>query len=255
LDFFGARYFSSAQGRFTSADPKQFPHDITDPQSWNKYGYTRNNPMRYVDPDGEDWRDVAKGAFNGYTSDNQLGVGRAQGGNSDFRTGQAIGDAVATLQGTLQTLVGTGGEVLGLSLDATGAGAVAGVPINVVSAGVIAQGATTAIVAGANLANSFASTLEPGPHAGDSIPARGPQRDFTPDERAAVNQAGKDTGCHTCGTTDPGTKTGNFVPDHQPPTKLNPDQSPQRLYPQCKSCSNKQGGDVNAAKMKKPEDQ
>jgi RHS repeat-associated protein len=63
LDFFGARYFSSAQGRFTGPDPKQFPHDITDPQSWNKYGYTRNNPLRYVDPDGQDWFDsiVARG--------------------------------------------------------------------------------------------------------------------------------------------------------------------------------------------------
>ena len=29
LDYFGARYFSSAQGRFTSPDPKMFPHDLT----------------------------------------------------------------------------------------------------------------------------------------------------------------------------------------------------------------------------------
>jgi RHS repeat-associated protein len=43
LDYFGARYMSSAQGRFTSPDPKMFPHDLTDPQSWNKYAYTRNN--------------------------------------------------------------------------------------------------------------------------------------------------------------------------------------------------------------------
>ena len=70
LDYFGARYMSSAQGRFTSADPKQFPHDITDPQSWNKYSYTRNNPLRYTDPDGEDWQDILKGAINGYTSSN-----------------------------------------------------------------------------------------------------------------------------------------------------------------------------------------
>src|SRR5258708_5152210 len=46
LDYFGARFMSAAQGRFTSPDPKMFPHDITDPQSWNKYGYTRNNPLR-----------------------------------------------------------------------------------------------------------------------------------------------------------------------------------------------------------------
>lgn len=53
LDYFGARYFSGAQGRFTS--PDNFLNDTTalDPQSWNLYAYARNNPLRYVDPNGE----------------------------------------------------------------------------------------------------------------------------------------------------------------------------------------------------------
>src|SRR5262249_2890566 len=50
LDFFGARYYSSVAGRFTSVD--QGAHDATDPQSWNLYRYARNNPLYYVDPDG-----------------------------------------------------------------------------------------------------------------------------------------------------------------------------------------------------------
>ena len=58
LDYFGARYMSAAQGRFTGVDPKMFPHDLSDPQSWNKYGYSRNNPLRFTDPDGEDWKDT-----------------------------------------------------------------------------------------------------------------------------------------------------------------------------------------------------
>ena len=66
LDYFGARYMSSAQGRFTSPDPKMFPHDITDPQSWNKYGYTRNNPLRYIDPDGEDWIESIRATVQRY---------------------------------------------------------------------------------------------------------------------------------------------------------------------------------------------
>ena len=52
LDYFGARYFSSAQGRFTSVDPELIPRDITNPQIWNKYAYALNNPLRFVDPDG-----------------------------------------------------------------------------------------------------------------------------------------------------------------------------------------------------------
>jgi RHS repeat-associated protein len=68
LDFFGARYFSSVQGRFTSPDeftggPTElfaevaahnptFYADTFDPQSLNKYTYCLNNPLKFVDPDG-----------------------------------------------------------------------------------------------------------------------------------------------------------------------------------------------------------
>ncbi|MGH8245540.1 MAG: hypothetical protein ACREUU_03810, partial [Gammaproteobacteria bacterium] len=27
---------------------------LADPQRWNRYAYVRNNPLRYVDPSGED---------------------------------------------------------------------------------------------------------------------------------------------------------------------------------------------------------
>ncbi len=73
------------------------------------------------------------------------------------------------------------------------------------------------------------NTLEPGPYAGDSIPARGQNRDFTEEERDSINEIGDATGCHTCGSSEPGTKGGNWVPDHQPPNYLNPDDKPQRL--------------------------
>lgn len=70
LDYFGARYLSGAQGRFTSPDqfpggivdaftgepievPGPLPYaNINDPQTLKKYVYVRNNPLRYVDPDG-----------------------------------------------------------------------------------------------------------------------------------------------------------------------------------------------------------
>lgn len=37
LDYFGARYYSSAQGRFTSVDPGGFsPRNLVSPQDWNR---------------------------------------------------------------------------------------------------------------------------------------------------------------------------------------------------------------------------
>lgn len=52
LDYFGARYYSSTQGRFTSVDPENAGADPSNPQSWNGYSYALNNPLKYQDPDG-----------------------------------------------------------------------------------------------------------------------------------------------------------------------------------------------------------
>jgi RHS repeat-associated protein len=51
-DYFGARYFSAAQGRFTSPDEALVDQFEEDPQSWNLYSYVRNNPHSFVDPSG-----------------------------------------------------------------------------------------------------------------------------------------------------------------------------------------------------------
>jgi RHS repeat-associated protein len=56
LDNFGARYFSSSMGRFMSPDPDNAGAIDEDPQSWNGYAYARNNPLRYTDPDGLDYK-------------------------------------------------------------------------------------------------------------------------------------------------------------------------------------------------------
>jgi RHS repeat-associated protein len=62
LDYFGARYYSSPQGRFAGPDPYSIVHEAEDeddfnayvanPQRWDRYSYVLNNPLRYVDPDG-----------------------------------------------------------------------------------------------------------------------------------------------------------------------------------------------------------
>lgn len=55
LDYAQARYYASAQGRFTSPDPILSSGKPLQPQSWNRYSYTLNNPLKYVDPLGLIW--------------------------------------------------------------------------------------------------------------------------------------------------------------------------------------------------------
>jgi RHS repeat-associated protein len=63
LDYFLARYYSGAQGRFTSPDDVMFSGQTAkDPQSWNLYSYVLNNPLRFVDPTGRECVTLDSGA-------------------------------------------------------------------------------------------------------------------------------------------------------------------------------------------------
>jgi len=64
LYYYGARYYSPALGRFTSPDPKVVSRQrMFDPQQWNMYSYSRNNPTSYFDPDGKEVRALDAGAL------------------------------------------------------------------------------------------------------------------------------------------------------------------------------------------------
>ena len=52
LDNFGARYDASSMGRFMTPDPLMASAKVWDPQTWNRYAYALNNPLKYVDPTG-----------------------------------------------------------------------------------------------------------------------------------------------------------------------------------------------------------
>ena len=54
LDFAEARYYASVQGRFTSVDPLLSSGKTANPQSWNRYTFALNNPLRLIDPSGMD---------------------------------------------------------------------------------------------------------------------------------------------------------------------------------------------------------
>jgi len=45
----GARYYDPGIGRFVSVDPVM---DLSDPQQWNAYSYSNNNPLTWSDPSG-----------------------------------------------------------------------------------------------------------------------------------------------------------------------------------------------------------
>jgi RHS repeat-associated protein len=49
---FISRYYSSAQGRFTSPDFPLLDQSVESPQSWNLFSYVMNNPLTFFDPNG-----------------------------------------------------------------------------------------------------------------------------------------------------------------------------------------------------------
>ncbi|HEV8431327.1 MAG TPA: RHS repeat-associated core domain-containing protein [Pyrinomonadaceae bacterium] len=57
LDYMKARYYHGFLGRFTSADPLLASGRPPNPQSWNRYSYVLNNPVRLVDPTGYEAQD------------------------------------------------------------------------------------------------------------------------------------------------------------------------------------------------------
>ena len=80
-DYFKARYYSSAMGRFMSPDwlAKVAPvpyAKLDDPQSLNLYAYARNNPLIYIDANGHCWSwlqgacDFFQKAYHGIFTDN-----------------------------------------------------------------------------------------------------------------------------------------------------------------------------------------
>jgi hypothetical protein len=157
LDYFIARYYSGAQGRFTSpdeftggpdelydfaddaSDNPTFYADLTDPQSLNKYQYCYNQPLVYVDLDGhkgikEHLKEAAQtvgefagGVVRGAAASISFGaLPEANPKESDSlasRLGQAVGTGIV---GGVGTGLATGSAVGGILTSPTGVGAVAG---------------------------------------------------------------------------------------------------------------------------------
>jgi RHS repeat-associated protein len=69
LDYAQARYYANGQGRFTSPDPLLSSAIPIEPDSWNRYTYVSNNPLKFIDPSGlYEWN----ASLGGGLTDDQL---------------------------------------------------------------------------------------------------------------------------------------------------------------------------------------
>jgi RHS repeat-associated protein len=82
------------------------------------------------------------------------------------------------------------------------------------------------------------------------IVTRNINRRFKKAEREGVNRLGDTYGCQTCGVKESGWADGHFTPDHQQPLSIFIEEKGTlvgyrgELYPHCKRCSSKQGGEL-----------
>jgi RHS repeat-associated protein len=126
LDYAQARYYSSAQGRFTRPDPYNIISVmeagrnqkersnilntyLSEPRNWNRYAYCINNPMSLTDPSGlmwltkdskeyiwidDDQYEKNKDAYEGYTAVNGAVTTYQGGANCPQCKGLVKGDLV-----------------------------------------------------------------------------------------------------------------------------------------------------------------
>src|ERR1044072_4819817 len=82
--------YNRAHSRFDQPDPYDGSYDLTNPQSFNRYSYTQNDPVTFVDPRGLDGE---LGGWIGITLNPPSGSVTITGSFDDFfRHGGSAGD-------------------------------------------------------------------------------------------------------------------------------------------------------------------
>lgn len=117
LDYFGARYFGSSMGRFMSPDPLLSSGRPWNPQTWNRYAYALNNPLRYTDPTGlYEWDE----SLGGSATDKELKKNAGKDKAAKARAKQIISQR-NSIRDALKQMAGSKVESLTNAASAIGA--------------------------------------------------------------------------------------------------------------------------------------
>ncbi|MGA2279421.1 MAG: RHS repeat-associated core domain-containing protein [Verrucomicrobiota bacterium] len=111
LYYYNARYYDPELGRFIQADT-EIP-DLSNPQSYNRYSYCLNNPLRYTDPTGHGfWSTVSDALFSTetYKSSWQLATMHDSFGWRMVEIPVAIGGVVVATADNVLNAMSLGGE-------------------------------------------------------------------------------------------------------------------------------------------------
>jgi RHS repeat-associated protein len=151
----GARWYDPQLGRWLS--PDSIVPNPANPQSLNRYTYVYNNPLRRVDPSGNEPEDLAwwaSGVASQWLHNNlwflpsaQRALAAKPNEPAAKTEGRSAGNQLARITGTAQIICGSAATGGGLLLTPTGVGTKAGVVLGAGGIAVAAHGAVTAGVA------------------------------------------------------------------------------------------------------------
>jgi RHS repeat-associated protein len=158
LYYYGARYYDPSLGRWSQ--PDSIISDQHNPQDWDRYVYSRNNPVKYTDPSGHSptWWDYIGGAAYQYANDVTLGAVDkiAESFNlcmdcnrsAAFEQGMGAGRTASIVVSSTEMVLGTAAAAEGLAAIGPTAGggilcaaATAGACLAVAGVGLTVEGA------------------------------------------------------------------------------------------------------------------
>ncbi len=171
LNYMEARYYNPTIGRFLSQDPAFWEFSgthlaimLVDPQSWNSYAYARNNPLAYVDPDGNMWTPwQSSGSFGNWMGNGGF-LHNIYGSNVN-----SINNTISSIQQngwTKDNVMALGADVAsitaktsGVIVGSVGIGMGAGGVANVLSPAAVTTGTTACASGGCDKAQRAATTI------------------------------------------------------------------------------------------------